>query len=164
MSTATATVTDIGKALEERINAIIESGHLTYDDDDVTTECARRYVDAEHRRYARNASRDVEQSAKVSAERMAKHVARTRALIAPVVMKISKGLIPEWSADLLASSFALKGGVQVSFGFATFDQHKERALAMEGLAAGDLHTAAIHRQAMHDIEAGGVATLAELLS
>jgi hypothetical protein len=160
---STATVTDIGKALEERIAAIIESGLLTYDDDDVTAECARRYVEDEHRRYERNASRDVEQSAKMAVERRAKHVARTRALIAPVVMKISKGLIPEWSADLLASSF-IQGGVRIIWRDATFDQHEKRAVMMEGLAAGDLHTAAIHRQAMRDIEAAGVATLAELLS
>ena len=154
---STATVTDIGKALEERISAIIESGLLTYDDDDVTQECARRYVDAEHRRYERNASRDVERSAKVRQEANT----RLRERVSGVVADLAAELLAEWNADLLASSFAVDG-IRVTWQNATVDQHEARAQMLEGMAAGDLQTASIHRQAVHDIEALGVTTLGEV--
>jgi phage protein D len=160
---STATVTDIGKALEERINAIIESGHLTYEDNEVTEECARRYVDTERRKRERNLSRDVEQTAKVNAENRARIRAKVSLRLNGIVDEIRTELSADWSPDLLASSFALKDGARVTWADATFDQHEEYAVMMEGLAAGDLHTAAIHRQAMHDIKARGVASLAELL-
>lgn len=164
MSTATATVIDIGKALEERINAIIESGHLTYDDAEVTEECARRYIDTERRKRERNLSRDVEQTAKVNGEIRGRLRAKVSLRLNGIVDEIRTELAAGWSPDLLASSFALKNGVRVTWGGATFDQHEEYAVMIEGLAAGDLHTAAIHRQAMHDIKARGVASLAELMS
>jgi len=155
----TATVTDIGKALEERIIAIIESGHLTYEDDEeVTRECARRYVDMEHRRYERNASRDVERTYKVRQEANAK----LRERVSGIVAELSADLLSEWKPDLLASSFILNG-VRVTWANATVDQHEARALMLEGMAAGDLQTASIHRQAVHDILAGHVTTLAGLV-
>lgn len=156
---STATVTDIGKALEERIAAIIESGHLTYDDDDVTAECARRYVDAEHRRYERNASRDVERSAKVRQEANLRLRERVSSIVAEMTAELEAG----WKPDLLASSFVLNG-VRVKWQDATVEQHEARALMLEGMASGDLQTAAIHRQAMHDIQARGVESLAGLMS
>jgi hypothetical protein len=156
---STTTLTDIGKALEERINAIVESGLLTYDDDDVTKECARRYVDAEHRRYERNASRDVERSAKVRQEANA----RLRERVSSIVAEMSADLEAGWKPDLLASSFVLNG-IRVTWQDATVDQHEARAVMLESMAAGDLQTASIHRQAMHDITARGVDSLAGLMS
>jgi len=157
--TQTATVTDIGKALEERINKIIESGHLTYEDEDqeVIKECARRYVDAEHRRYERHANRDVERAFKVRQEANAK----LRERVSEIVTELSANLLAEWSADLLKSSFILNG-VRVTWQDATVDQHEARALMLEGMAAGDMQTASIHRQAVHDIKALKVTTLAQV--
>ena len=152
------------EALEDRINAIIESGeHLTFDDEDVTEECARRYIDTERRKRERNLRRIVEQTAKVNEEIRGRLRAKVSLRLNGIVDEIRTELAAEWSPDLLASSFALKDGVRVTWGDATFDQHEEYAVMMEGLAAGDLHTAAIHRQAMHDIKARGVESLAELM-
>ena len=153
----TATVTDVGKALEERINAIIESGLFTTDDEDVTNECARRYIDTERRRRERNTSRDVERSAKVRQEANA----RLRERVSGIVAEMSADLEADWKPDLLASSFVLNG-IRVTWQDATVEQHEARALMLEGMASGDLQTAAIHRQAMHDITARGVASLAGL--
>jgi hypothetical protein len=157
--TTTATVTNIGKTLEERINAIIESGHLTYEDEDqeVTRECARRYVDAEHRRFWRNSSRNVEQATKVRQDASDKLVR----LVSRVVAEIQDDLRSGWNVNLLESSFALNG-VRVTWANATIDQHETRAAMLESMAAGDLQTASIHRQAVQDILAGHVATLAGL--
>jgi len=126
----------------------------------VTEECARRYVDTERRKRERNANRDVERSAKVRQEASV----RLRERVLGLVTEYTTELESDWSPALLASSFTLKGGVQVTFGAATFDQHKEYTEMMEGLAAGDLQTASIHRQAMRDIQARGVASLDELVS
>ena len=153
----TAALTDIGKALEERINAIIESGHLTYEDDEVTEECARRYVDTERRRRERNLNRDVERSTKVRQEANE----RLRARVSGIVAEMSADLLSEWNEKLLASSFVLDG-IRVTWEDATVDQHNVRAQMLEGMASGDLQTASIHRQAVHDIEALGVTTLAEV--
>ena len=156
---STATVTDIGAALEERINAIVESGLLTYDDDDVTKECARRYVDEAHRKYERAANRDVERTAKIRQEANL----RLRERVSSIVAEMQADLEVKWSAALLASSFVLNG-IRVTWQDATVEQHEARALMLEGMASGDLQTAAIHRQAMHDITARGVDSLAGLMS
>ena len=155
----TAALIDIGKALEERINAIIESGHLTYaeDDEEVVKECARRYIDTERRRRERNANRDVERSTKVRQEANE----RLRERVSGIVAEMSADLLSEWNEKLLASSFVLDG-VRVTWQDATVDQHIVRAQMLEGMASGDLQTASIHRQAVHDIEALGVTTLAEV--
>ena len=94
---STATVTDIGKALEERISAIIESGHLTYEDADVTQECARRYVDEAHRKYERAANRDVERSAKVRQEANA----RLRENVRGIVTEMAAEQKAEWNLSLI---------------------------------------------------------------
>ena len=156
---STATVTDIGKALEERISAIIESGHLTYEDADVTQECARRYVDEAHRKYERAANRDVERSAKVRQEANA----RLRENVRGIVTEMAAEQKAEWNSAILASSFVLNG-IRVKWQDATVDQHEARAVMLESMAAGDLQTAALHRQAMHDILERGVASLAGLMS
>lgn len=142
--------------LDERIDLLIETGIVTFDDDEVTDECARRYVDAEHRRRNRNASRDVERSAKVRQESNA----RLRDRVSGIVAEMSADLLAEWDASLLASSFATGDGARVTWQEATVEQHIERAERLEGMAAGDLQTASIHRQAVHDIEVLGVSTLA----
>jgi hypothetical protein len=159
MSTATATVTDIGKALEERISAIRESGYLSYEDEEVTRECARRYVDDEHRKYERAANRDVERSAKVRQEVTAQLRERVLGLVTEHITELES----DWSPALLASSFVLNG-IHVTLGDATLDQLTVRAQMLEGMAAGDLQTAAILRQAIRDIQARGVASLNELAS
>jgi hypothetical protein len=149
-----------GKALEDRINMIIESGNLSYADEneEVIHECARRYVDAEHRRLERNASRDVERAAKVRQEANAQLRERVRDIVA----EMSSELHAEWTKTLLASSFAVGDGTRVTWSAATVEQHTERAQMLEGMASGDLQTAAIHRQAVRDIEAAKVKTLAEV--
>lgn len=158
---STATVTDIGKALEERITAIIASGHLSYEeeDQDVVQECARRYIDNLHEKYVRDANHNVETFAKVRQEVSE----RLRERVTSLIAEHSTELPPDWSPELLAASFMVNGG-RVTNGAATFDQHKNYAEMMDKMIAGDIQTAAMHRQAMRDIQAAGVTTLNELAS
>ena len=76
---------------------------------------------------------------------------------------MSADLEAGWKPDLLASSFVLNG-IRVKWQDATVDQHEARAVMLESMASGDLQTASIHRQAIHDITARGVASLAGLAS
>ena len=156
MSAATV---EVEVTLDDRIDSLIEAGILSTDDDEVVEECARRYVDSEHRRRNRNASRDVERAAKVKGEIRA----RLRDRVSGIVAEMTADLDDKWDAALLLSTFSTGSGERVAWGVATAEQHIDRAERLERMAAGDLQTAAIHRQAARDIQARGVESLAGLL-
>lgn len=142
--------------MQERIKAVVVSGLLP-DEDDLIRECARRYVAIEHRKFMRSSARGVERLAKVKQDtgRQAFDVVRA------ALGEIEAGLREDWSEELLASTFVV-GGVRVTWENATVDQHEARAEMLEGMAAGDLQTASIHRRAVHDIREVGVFSLGEV--
>jgi hypothetical protein len=88
--------------------------------------------------------------------------ARLRAKANLITTELAKTLHREWSAALLAGEFALPDGSRVTWADATAAQHELRASQLEGLAAGDLATASIHRQAINDLRSAGVNNLSEL--
>lgn len=150
--------------VNERIEAVVASGSpdgIGMEPDDVVVECARRYVEAQVKLRERAAARSREDVAKFDeAKNRAK--ARLREKAKRITTELASSLHREWSAALLAGEFALPDGSRVSWADATAEQHELRADQLEALAAGDMATASIHRQAIEDIRSAGVDRLADL--
>ncbi|TFB96562.1 MULTISPECIES: hypothetical protein [unclassified Cryobacterium] len=147
--------------LNERIDAVVISGTFTHEDAQdlpFLLECARRYIAVEHRKRERASNRSVEQYAKVRTEHKARLVTKVNAIVA----EAAKYLHAEWSRELLGSTFSLGDGTRVAWADATAEQHADRAQMLEGMAAGDLQTASIHRRAIQDLTACKVSTLGDL--
>ena len=150
-------------SINDRIDQLVIEGTLTGQDTrdvQLLIECAERYITGEYRRRARTANRDVERSTKIRVDA----AVRLREKIEVVVADLVTSLHAQWDGALLASTFSIGSGDRVAWCDATPDQHLERAILLEGMAAGDLQTASIHRQAARDIQSAGVATLAGLAS
>lgn len=150
--------------LNERISAVVSSGDpdsITQESGDVIEECARRYIAAQSKLRDRADGRSIEAAAKFDQE-VSGAKARLRAKANLITTELAQTLHREWSASLLAGTFALPDGSRVMWADATSAQHNLRASQLEGLAAGDLAAASIHRQAINDLRTAGVATLGEL--
>lgn len=148
----------------ERIDQIVSTGiadAIYSQPDDVIAECARRYVLAQIGQRKRAEMRTREADAKFR-EASSTAKARLRAKVNLITTELAQSLHKEWTAALLAGEFALPDGTRVSWADATAAQHGERADQLESLAAGDMATATIHRQAINDLRDAGVATLGEL--
>ena len=150
------TRTDADEYMRDRIEELIIDGQILTADDDVVLECARRYVAIEHAKRDRKSSRTIETFHKIATERKGK--LRTR--VGVLVKALADDVLAGWADELLAVTFAIGDGTEVSFADATIEQHEERALWLEAHAAGTLETAAIHRRAISDILAGHADTLA----
>jgi hypothetical protein len=149
------------KELSEVIEELVAGGDVAAIESAspaVQLECARRFLAREIRQRGRTSERNREQYAKVRADVKVRYRAKVRA----VTEQMRDELRREWSAELLAGKFSLPDGVQVSWADATAAQHELRADQLEGLAAGDLLTASIHRQAIADIRSAGVGSLGEV--
>lgn len=147
--------------VSEIIDELIASGDIDAVESagsDVVLECARRYIFKAIAQRKRARSRNRERYEKVREEANAKLRAKARM----IVDDLARELHSEWSASLLKATFSLPNGSQVSWADATTEEHEARAAQLEGLAAGDLQTAAIHRQAVADILAAGVSKLGDL--
>lgn len=68
----------------------------------------------------------------------------------------------ELTAELLASSFALGDGRTVLWGQATIADHRQRVGMLVDQAAGTLHTAALHEEAIAVIKAHGATCLSDI--
>jgi hypothetical protein len=126
---------------------------------EVVMECALRYIERRMQHRTRANSRTREQFEKTNVESKEAYLASART----VVLGMARVLRPEWSEAMLAEKFAVPGGRPVSFADATIDQHERRAQFLEGLATGNLETAAIHRRAISDIRDAQVICLAEVI-
>lgn len=147
--------------VSELIDELIASGDIDAvesADSDVVLECARRYVFKAIAQRQRAQSRNRERYEKVREEANAKLRAKARMIVDDLARELHR----EWSVSMLGSTFSLPNGVQVSWADASVAQHEARASQLEGLAAGDLQTASIHRQAVADILAAGVSRLGDL--
>lgn len=71
-------------------------------------------------------------------------------------------MVAEWTADLLASTFALPDGKRVTWGEATADQHRIRVNMLVKQAAGTTETAALHQKALQEMGQARVSRLADL--
>lgn len=145
--------------VEERINEAIKTGQVPLDDEQLVRECASRYVATEYRRLGRARNRDVERNTKIRQ----RADERLRARVRVVAEEWKAELHAEWDLQLMDSTFSVGDGVVVRYGDATAEQHARRAELLENMAAGDLHTASIHRRAVDDITDAGAATLDEVL-
>lgn len=67
-----------------------------------------------------------------------------------------------WTAELLASTFALPDGTLVPWGDATVEQHEARRAMFLGNAQANLEGASRHEQAIRDLTTAGVETLRDL--
>ena len=150
------TRTDAEESMRTRIEELLDGGEILVADDDVVIECCRRYVATEQARRGRLASRSVEIYHKIKTEKSAQLRAKVSALVDSLMADVKAG----WAAELLAGTFAVGDGIEVSFADATIEQHEERALWLEAHAAGTLETALIHRRAIADIRAANQLTLA----
>jgi len=125
----------------------------------VLVECARRFLASA----IQQRSRQTVRAREAYVSERDKITARLRAKASLIVSEMAEHLHAEWTADLLASSFALpNGGGTVTFAEATSQQHAVRADYLSDLAAGDMRTAALHRRAMQDIAAASVGSLGEI--
>jgi hypothetical protein len=70
----------------------------------------------------------------------------------------------EWTAELLATPFALPDGSRTTWGAATVGQHRERVAMFEGQAHTAIEGAARHVVAILELEAAGASCLADLLA
>jgi hypothetical protein len=135
--------------LNAKIDALVLAGDsdaLLVASADVVDECARRYVVAQINSKGRRSVRSLEQFAKVREESKEKTASRIR----NVVASMEAELLDDWNAKLLAEQFVLPDGTWVSWGEATVHDHRVRAEYLEGLAAGSVETASIHRRAISD--------------
>lgn len=117
---------------------------------------AGRYLAEEVRKRRRRAARRDERATRPwepSAARIAQ--------VLRITERVAEKARTEW-ADLLDATFALPSGERVTWRDATVAQHEERARMLEVMAAGDIETAALHREAIHDIRALSRRTLGEL--
>lgn len=88
--------------------------------------------------------------------------ARFRAGLQQAIDGLVKELRAEWTAELLAMSFALGDGTTVTWGAATADQHADRAALLQRQSESTLETAALHLAAIRDIKAAKATCLAGL--
>ena len=150
--------------INERIDSVVSSGipeNIELESGEILTECARRYVAGQVKMRGRASARSRESVAKFD-EAVDGAKARLRAKANLITTELAETLHREWSAALLAGEFALPDGSRVSWADASSAQHDLRASQLEGLAAGDLATAAIHRQAINDLRNTGAARLGDL--
>lgn len=147
--------------VNESVDALLNGASLESMPRDVILECARRYIDSLSKLRRRADDRSREAVAKFEMD-TSNAKARLRAKANLITTELAKELHREWSAALLAGEFALPDGSRVTWAEATAAQHELRASQLEGLAAGDLATASIHRQAINDLRSAGVKTLSEL--
>lgn len=121
---------------------------------------ASRFIAEEVRKRERSAARANESAAAVHrAQASAEVLKRAQQIASSVAAKAHT----DW-ALLLDSTFALPSGERVTFAAATAEQHELRAVALEAMAAGDLQTAGLHREAISVIERAGVDTLGDALA
>lgn len=149
--------------LREKVEALLSNGDvslLPVAEHDVLVELARRYVVGEIARRNRKSSRAREQFAKVREGANEKLRAKVRVM----VDQLAADLRTEWDAALLLSFFSLPDGTRVQWLTATVPQHEARVKQLESLAAGDLHTASIHRRAVSDIQAAHAIDLSGVTS
>lgn len=145
--------------MQEKIDAAVETGRIDYTDTKLTRECTKRFIAMLRSQNDRNVNREVERAAKVRRDTAANAQLQTR--INDILTELVDELKIGWAAELLESSFAV-GKDWVKWSDATVEQHETRATMLESMAAGDLMTAAIHRQAIKDIKAAGTISLAGL--
>lgn len=118
---------------------------------------AGRYLHEEIRKRERADARRDETTATARREQASAVVMnRTKAIAADIAARASTNWV-----GLLDRTFALPSGERVTWAAATIAQHDERAGMLENMAARDMETAALHREAITEIEGASVATLGE---
>lgn len=150
--------------MNERIESVVSSGVpalIESEPAEVVAECARRYVASQMKLRERATARSRESAAKFDSV-VGEAKARLRRKAQLITSELAMTLHAEYTAAFLAGEFALPDGTRVSWSEATAGQHELRASQLEALAAGDMATAAIHRKAINDLRAAGVATLGEM--
>jgi len=73
----------------------------------------------------------------------------------------AKAVIVDWTAELLASDFALGDGFRVTWGDATVQQHATRIMLLRQNVRGNLDTIQRHEAAIATINERGATSLAE---
>lgn len=84
--------------------------------------------------------------------------------IGAALARYASQLRVQWTAELLATTFAVGDGERPTYGEATLDQHRRCVEMLLGNAVGNLETAAYHKVAIDLITATGADTLAEALA
>lgn len=93
----------------------------------------------------------------------AKHSAVLSANIAASIKRFEDELRIEWTAELLASDFAMADGTRITWGDATVEQHQERAAMFQRNAVANAEGAARHLKAVEALESAGAQTLGEMV-
>lgn len=87
------------------------------------------------------------------------HAAR----MARIIDDFKREVFVEWTAELLASDFAMPDGTRVTWGEATIEQHEERAAMFQRNAVANAEGAARHVQAVEQLKDSGALTLSDLV-
>jgi hypothetical protein len=90
------------------------------------------------------------------------------AFLAPALARIlddyAAALRVDWTAELLASEFAMPDGTRTTWGEATITQHRERVAMFTVNAQANIEGAARHQRAIDELTTSGAATLGDLLT
>ncbi|MET4703078.1 hypothetical protein [Frigoribacterium sp. UYMn621] len=155
------------RQMETKIEELIQAGEITLiDAEDFPSllECARRYVETEHRKRERTIVRAKEHSA---VERSAKIHSQYREKAAKIVTGVAVAAVKQyiqWTKDLLDSSFFLPDGTEVTWGDATKVQHNLYIGMLKSQRSGLDKNIDLHELAIFDIEEGGASSLRELVT
>lgn len=91
------------------------------------------------------------------------HYASMAAPLRRIIDEYAEALKIEWTADLLASEFALPDGSRTTWGDASIAQHRARVEMFTSNAQANIEGAARHEKAIAELEAAGTPTLADLV-
>lgn len=143
--------------VNEEVEAMVEAGQLDPSASiEALTYMAERWLLDQVRGRERRAARVTE-----APQLRLQAAAVARQKVATLTAQIAARARHSWG-DLLDSTFTLPSGERVTWRAATVSQHQQRAEMLEVMASATMETAALHRAAVSDIEAAGVATLGEL--
>jgi hypothetical protein len=156
MTLSTARAADTAAA----VNELIEAGDpnaVANASEDVLIECARRYLTDAIASRERGKARGRERRA-VDVDAVDRAIlARMHAVAREYTDKTAR-----WTVELMESTFVLDGE-RIRWGDASYQQHTERAEALELHAAGTIQTSVLHRQAADAIREAGAVTLREVV-
>lgn len=139
-----------GQDILDEVENMIEAGALSRSASREALEyMASKYLAEELRHRTRENARNLETEARMAAR--AARPERSAHVIAEKMSQVASWIAQETHTNwtmLLDKTFALPTGEQVTWAAATVEQHEYRATSLEIMAAGDLQTAALHREAV----------------
>lgn len=138
------------------------AGYRAVSDDNDGVATWVKWVDAEHARRDREREERYAREDREAKEAWERIMQGIQDDIEDKAIRLAEQMVVEWSADLLASTFALRDGTKVTWADATQQQHRDRIEMLVKQAAGTVETAALHEKALQEMGQAGVSRLGDL--